>query len=129
MRVRRTFCNISQIPTRCIRRDLNSANFTATFIVLLHVVRFDVACKQVQRCIYEFFKVISGQARRQKSHKTPQRRRLAFVMDIGSFHLLDQSFAETKETETKRLNFGLSPESSLTNHRSSSSLTSSAAHR
>ena len=33
------------------------------------------------------------------------------------------------KTETKRLNFGLSPELRLTNHRSASSLTSSATHR
>jgi len=43
---------------------------------------------------------------------------------IRSFPFLDQSFAETK-----RLNFGLSPVLRLTNHRSASSLMSSAAHR
>ena len=35
-----------------------------------------------------------------------------------SFHLLDQSFAETKDwDQTERLNFGLSPEFRSTNHR------------
>jgi len=46
----------------------------------------------------------------------------------GSFHCLDQSFAETKDSDqTAQLWSQL--ESSLTNHCSSSSLASSAAHR
>jgi len=53
---------------------------------------------------------------KKKNDKTTLRPFAVVAKYIGSFYFLDQYFAETM-TETKRLQFGFSPEFGLTNHR------------